>query len=116
MWFLADPIEDNPRHDWDDYRTNYKATLIASLLQPHVWHYEICPWPSRMFLGKYPSNSPKARPIPGAYATTLCTVFNQLRDMNQPDSERQDATHGVGVFLTASQDPVVTTSGNDSYG
>ena len=20
MWFLADPIEDNPRHDWNDYR------------------------------------------------------------------------------------------------
>jgi hypothetical protein len=102
MWFLADPIEDNPRHDWDDYRVNYKATLVASLLQPHVWHYEICPWPSRVFLGKYPANSPEARPIPGAYATTLCTVFNQLRDMNQPDIEWQDATHGVGVFLADS--------------
>jgi hypothetical protein len=99
MWFLADPVEDNPRYDWDDYRVNYKATLIASLLQPHIWHYEICPWPSRIFLGKYPANSPEAKPIPGAYATTLCTVFNQLRDMNQPDIEWQDATHGVGVFL-----------------
>ncbi|MBM4025260.1 MAG: hypothetical protein FJ280_07620, partial [Planctomycetes bacterium] len=69
MWFLADPVEDNPRHDWDDYRVNYKATLIASLLQPHIWHYEICPWPSRIFLGKYPAGSPDAQPIPGAYAT-----------------------------------------------
>jgi len=102
MWFLADPIEDNPRYDWDDYRTNYKATLIASLLQPHIWHYEICPWPSRVFLGRRPSNSPKARTIPGAYATTLCTVFNQLRDMNQPEIEWEDATHGVGVFLADS--------------
>ena len=102
MWFLADPIEDNPRYDWDNYSTNYKATLIASLLQPHIWHYEICPWPSRVFLGKRPANSPKARPIPGAYATTLCTVFNQLRDMNQPDIEWEDATHGVGVFLADS--------------
>ena len=102
MWFLADPIEDNPRHDWDDYRTNYKATLIASLLQPHIWRYEICPWPSRVFLGRRPSNSPKARTIPGAYATTLCTVFNQLRDMNQPEIEWEDATHGVGVFLADS--------------
>ncbi len=102
LWFLADPIEDNPRHDWDDYRVNYKATLIASLLQPYIWHYEICPWPSRVFLGKYPANSPQAKPIPGAYATTLCTGFNQLRDMNQPDIEWQDATHGVGVFLADS--------------
>ncbi len=102
MWFLADPIEDNPRHDWDDYRVNYKATLIASLLQPHIWHYEICPWPSRVFRGRYPAGSPQAQPIPGAYATTLCTVFNQLRDMNQPDIEWQDATHGVGVFMADS--------------
>lgn len=102
MWFLADPIEDNPRYDWDDYRINYKATLIASLLQPHIWHYEICPWPSRIFLGKYPAGSPEARPIPAAYATTLCTVFNQLRDMNQPDIEWQDATHGLGVFMADS--------------
>ncbi|MBP7054017.1 MAG: hypothetical protein KBE65_23650 [Phycisphaerae bacterium] len=102
MWFLADPIEDNPRYDWDDYRVNYKATLIASLLQPHVWHYEICPWPSRIFLGKYPGGSPDAKPIPAAYATTLCTVFNQLRDMNQPDIEWQDATHGIGVFMADS--------------
>lgn len=102
MWFLADPIEDNPRYDWDDYRVNYKATLIASLLQPHIWHYEICPWPSRIFLGKYPANSPAAKPIPAAYATTLCTVFNQLRDMNQPDIEWQDATHGIGVFMADS--------------
>ena len=102
MWFLADPIEDNPRYDWPDYSYNYKATLIASLLQPHIWHYEICPWPSRVFLGKYPSNSPDATPIPEDYATTLCTVFNQLRDMNQPDFEWTDATHGLGVFIADS--------------
>ncbi|MCP4454371.1 MAG: hypothetical protein GY809_23185, partial [Planctomycetes bacterium] len=103
MWFLHDPIEDNPRYDWDDYSDNYKATLIASLLQPHIWHYEICPWPSRVFTGnKYPRNSPDAKPIPAPYATTLCTVFNQLRDMNQPDFEWIDATHGVGVFIADS--------------
>jgi hypothetical protein len=103
MWFLHDPIEDNPGYDWDDYSTNYKATLIASLLQPHIWHYEICPWPSRIFRGnKYPSNSPDAKPIPADYATTLLTVFNQLRDMNQPDFEWTDATHGVGVFMADS--------------
>jgi len=102
MWFLADPIEDNPRYDWDDYRVNYRATLIASLLQPHIWHYEICPWPSRIFLGRYPAGSPQATRIPAAYATTLCTVFNQLRDMNQPDIEWEDATRGVGVFMADS--------------
>lgn len=102
MWFLHDPIEDNPGHDWNDYRNNYKATLIASLLHPHVWHYEICPWPPRVFRGSYPANSKDAIPIPPDYATILCTVFNQLRDMNQPDSEWVSATHGIGVLIADS--------------
>jgi len=102
MWFLHDPIEDNPRYDWTDYQYNYKATLIASLLHPHVWHYEICPWPPRVFRGSYPANSKDAIPIPPDYATILCTVFNQLRDMNQPDFEWVNPTHGIGVLIADS--------------
>ncbi|MEN6307364.1 MAG: hypothetical protein ABFD91_06365 [Anaerohalosphaeraceae bacterium] len=102
MWFLHDPIEDNPRYDWNDYQFNYKATLIASLLHPHVWHYEICPWPPRVFRGKYPAGAADATPIPADYATILCTVFNQLRDMNQPDSQWISSTHGIGVLIADS--------------
>src|SRR6476646_7985599 len=40
VWYLNDPIEDNPRHSWFDYRTNWESTLIASLLQPEVSHYD----------------------------------------------------------------------------
>ena len=36
LWFLNDPIEDNPDHSWDDYRTNWESTLVASLLWPEV--------------------------------------------------------------------------------
>ena len=102
MWFLNDPIEDNPRHDWNDYRYNYKATLIASLLHPKVWHYEICPWPSRVMYGKYPQNSPDATHIPDDYATILCTVFNQFRDMKQENSSWANETHGIGVLIADS--------------
>ena len=102
MWFLHDPIEDNPRHDWDDYRYNYQATLVASLLHPQIWRYEICPWPPRVFLGSYPANSKDAKRIPADYATILCTVFNQLRDMNQSEIEWVNATHGIGVFTADS--------------
>ncbi len=102
MWFLHDPIEDNPRHDWNDYRTNYIRTLVASLLQPHVWHYEVAPWPSRVFQGRYPHGSDQATGIPAQYATTLAVVFNQLRDMQQEDIDYGDATDGVGVFLSDS--------------
>lgn len=102
MWFLHDPIEDNPRHDWDDYRTNYIRTLVASLLHPHVWHYEVAPWPSRVFHGRYPRNSPDAQEIGADYATTLAVVFNQLRDMKQSDLDLDDTTEEIGGFLADS--------------
>ncbi|WP_146682271.1 hypothetical protein [Limihaloglobus sulfuriphilus] len=102
MWFLHDPIEDNPKHDWQDYRFNYKETLIASLLHPHIWRYEICPWPSRILTRKYPSNSQNASYIPDDYLTTLCIVFNQLRDMNQQEITWTNATKGIGVFIADS--------------
>ncbi|MHB8863085.1 MAG: hypothetical protein ACYC6N_11815 [Pirellulaceae bacterium] len=102
MWFLHDPIEDNPQHDWTDYRLNYIRTLIASLLHPDVWHYEVAPWPSRVFFGRYPHGSAEATGIPAEYATTLAVVFNQLRDMQQTDIDYADATDGIGVFLSDS--------------
>ena len=37
VWYLNDPIEDNPNHTWSDYRANWQNTLTASLLQPEVW-------------------------------------------------------------------------------
>ncbi len=102
MWFLADPVEDNPRHDWNDYQTNYIKTLIASLLQPDVWRYEVSPWPSRVFLGKFPAGSPQATTIPADYATTLAVIFNQLGDMTQEDVSWPDSTEDVGLFLSDS--------------
>ena len=99
MYFLHDPIEDNPKYDWNDYRKNYICTLVASLLQPDIWYYEVCPWPSRVFHGKYPAGDPNALPIPGDYATMLCTVFQQLRDMEQPEVSWEQGTDGIGVFL-----------------
>lgn len=104
MWFLHDPIDDNPRYDWNDYRDNYKAIVTASLLHPYVWHYETCPWPQRVFHKscRYPANSKDATSIPPDYATLLGTVFNQLRDMNQQDVQWIDATHGIGVLIADS--------------
>ncbi len=78
MWFLHDPIEDNPIFDWNDYRSNYFCTVAASLLHPLINTYEICPWPNRVFTEKYPKNSPDAEPIPEEYATILNNTFNTL--------------------------------------
>lgn len=104
VWYLNDPIEDNPNHDWNDYRSNWESTLTASLLQPDVWQYEVAPWPERVFTGRYPrSASPAERKsIPPDYATELQTVMNALTDLKQPDVKWDCGTTGVGVLVSDS--------------
>jgi hypothetical protein len=104
VWYLNDPVEDNPRHDWDDYKTNWESTLVASLLQPEVSRYEVSPWPERVFGGRYPQNAkPEDRKtIPPEYATELQTVMNALNDMDQPKIEWDSGTRGLGVLVSDS--------------
>jgi len=104
VWYLNDPIEDNPNHDWTDYRRNWESTLTASLFQPEVSKFEVAPWPERVFGGRYPrSASPEDRKsIPPAYASELQTVFNALNDMNQPRVEWDCGTTGIGVLVSDS--------------
>lgn len=104
VWYLNDPIEDNPRHDWADYRSNWQSTLVASLLQPDVWQYEVAPWPERIFGAKYPRNVPEEqqKSIPPAYATELQVVMNALNDMKQPSYQWDCGTRGIGVLVSDS--------------
>ncbi len=104
VWYLNDPVEDNPNHDWNDYRNNWESTLVASLLQPEVWRFEVAPWPERIFAGKYPSKAKTAErvPIPAEYATELQTVMNALNDLNQPATEWDCGTAGLGVLVSDS--------------
>lgn len=99
MWFLHDPIEDNPIYDWDDYRKNYYYTVVASLLHPKVNTYEICPWPSRVFYEKYPRNSENARYISESYATELNNMFNTLGNIECPETEEP----AIGILMADSQ-------------
>ena len=112
-YFLADPIEDDPNHGWDDYEANYKRTLVASLMQADVNHYEIAPWPNRVFELNYPAtekdaraarNSPKSAsnriPIPSTYATTLQVCFNALADMPTAPSHFESTIPSVAVLTS----------------
>lgn len=104
VWYLNDPIEDNPEHDWADYRGNWESTLTASLLQPAVSRYEVCPWPERVFGGKYPRNAkPEDRKsIPPEYASELQTVWQALTDLKQADAKWDCGTQGIGVLVSDS--------------
>ncbi|MDB6021456.1 MAG: hypothetical protein JWQ04_1313 [Pedosphaera sp.] len=104
VWYLNDPIEDNPNHDWKDYQYNWECTLVASLFQPDVAHYEIAPWPERIFAGRYPRSARREdrKTIPPPYATELQTVMNALNDMDQKQIEWDCGTRGVGVLASDS--------------
>lgn len=104
VWYLNDPVEDNPRHDWEDYRRNWESTLTASLFQPDVWRYEVAPWPERVFGETYPKNArpEEQKPIPPAYATELQVVMQALNDLRQSDIRWEAGTRGVGVLVSDS--------------
>ena len=92
VWYLNDPIEDNPNHDWEDYRKNWESTMVASLFQPEVSHYEVAPWPERVFGGRYPRRSPNRRAMPPEYATEVQTVINAL-ERHEPAPSRLGLRH-----------------------
>lgn len=101
IWFLHDPIEDNPNYDWDDYKTNYIKTLTASLFHPNVCHYEISPWPNRIFNKSYPKKDGNGKEsIPESYATSLLVIMNSLRDLQQDVVEWDGNADTIGVFLS----------------
>lgn len=114
MWFLHDPIEDNPEYTWEDYRYNYLKTAVASLLHPAVHHYEICPWPRRVFNGVFPrkaglaggtiptDNMPGAKAIPPEYATLLNSMVQMFGDMDQSEYFFDGVKEGVGILMSDS--------------
>ncbi len=104
VWYLNDPVEDNPNHDWNDYRGNWESTLTASLFQPDISQFEVAPWPERIFNGRYPrSAKPEDRqPIPPAYATELQLVFHALTNLKQSRVEWDCGSTGVGLLVSDS--------------
>ncbi len=102
MWFLHDPIEDNPNYHWDDYRINYFKTLVASLFHPDVYKYEVSPWPNRIFNRSYPTADGKGKEeIPPDYAANLLVIMNSLRDFKQ-EYEWIGEVKPIGLFLSDS--------------
>lgn len=104
VWYLNDPVEDDPKHDWTDYRTNWESTLVASLLQPEVSRYEVAPWPERVFGGRYPRNVRRddRKGIPPEYASELQVVMQALTDMKQADVRWDCGTQSIGVLVSDS--------------
>ncbi len=108
MWYLNDPIEDNPGLTWETYAYDYQRTLVASLLHPQVNQYEICPWPTRVFKRKLPridNNSPslvEPKFIPASYDVLLNNTFQMLGDMPLSKPHYEGVDLKVGLCLSDS--------------
>ena len=109
MWYLNDPVEDDPNHSWADYKRNWESTLVASLMWPDMWRFEVMPWPSRVFCGKFPKKDISERVegekvenegIPSNYATELLTVINELNNMDQKEVGFESGTTQIGVLVS----------------
>ncbi len=103
MFFLTDPIEDNAKLDWSDYKKNYQATFAAQLLYPMIADYEVMPWPDRIYEGLYrtcDTCTTRSR-IPRFYSTQMQVMINTLNDMPLSDN-KVTGSHGIGVLMANS--------------
>ncbi|MBR4942218.1 MAG: hypothetical protein IKZ19_09500, partial [Clostridia bacterium] len=99
MWYLHDPIEDDPNHTWEDYRGNYYRTLIASLFHPEVGVYEVCPWPTRVIRGSYKlSDDGEKGRMPEEYKTNYIALTHMLREMKDHSGKWLTESEEIGVL------------------
>ncbi len=102
VYFLTDPIEDNPDKTWEDYKLNYEATFTAQLMYPQVAHFEVMPWPRRIFFGAYQvEGSAERQTILPAYATEVLILIQTLNNMKQ-DHIHFPGTKGISVLQSNS--------------
>lgn len=97
MYFLVDPVEDDPRRSWTIYQDNYERCVVAMLQFPWVDHYEVMPWPDRIFLPGYAMGS--GTPGPSDYLTRLMAVQTVLNDMPHAEAVRSRNDQGLGVLI-----------------
>ena len=114
MWFLHDPIEDNPEYTWDNFEKNYLKTVAASLMHPMVHHYEVITWPTRVYKGVYPKkliiesgmrggrNLEGAKPIPRSYANRIAAMIQMLGDMDSNDTGFETNDPKFAIFMADS--------------
>jgi hypothetical protein len=97
LYFLADPVEDDPGSTWAQYQKWYRAGLSASLFFPQPNGYEVMPWPDRIYLPGYRMG--EGTPGPAPYLRTLSNVIGAQKELpaSQP-YEWMGGTRGIGVI------------------
>jgi hypothetical protein len=98
-YLLADPVEDDPQYTWEDYRKWYNHSLVSMLMFPEATHFEIMPWPDRVFLPGYHMAS--GTPGPEDYRRALQVAFAALNSLPEKPSTEAIPAKGsqVGVIV-----------------
>jgi hypothetical protein len=86
-YMLADPVEDDPKYSWEDYRKWYSQCLVAMLQFPWMKHFEVMPWPDRVFLPGY--NMASGTPGPEDYRRALMIAFAALKKIGEATGEEE---------------------------
>ncbi|MFI4912358.1 MAG: hypothetical protein ACIAQZ_11890 [Sedimentisphaeraceae bacterium JB056] len=84
MWLLVDPVEDDPNHDWEDFKSWYQQCTVAMLMMTDIDSYEIMPWPERVFLNNTftPGIEDNAQElVPAGYLKQILSVTQVLQDV-----------------------------------
>ncbi len=104
MWLLVDPVEDDPRHTWEEFEIWYRRCVTAMLLCPGTVMYEVMPWPDRIFLPGFETGG--KTPAPERFRILTLSATQVLQDV--PEGSRWCATpspgptEGVGVAVADS--------------
>jgi hypothetical protein len=111
LWLLVDPVEDDPHHSWDDFRSWYQQCTAAMLMMREVDSYEVMPWPERIFLpvSFTPGiDDPADNPTPPDYFTLVLSITQALQDMPMGGEwldGAEDAGLGIAVADSAMWKP-----------
>lgn len=79
LWMLADPVEDDPNHEWKDFEKWYLHCVTAKLLFPDVTAYEVMPWPDRIFLPGYQTGG--GTPAPERFRILMLSAIQVLQEV-----------------------------------
>jgi len=95
MWLLADPVEDDPNHQWSEFEEWYRHCLVAKLMFGRVDSYEVMPWPDRIFLPGHQTGG--GTPAPEAYRISLLSAIQVQQEI--PAVVSTDAAVGSKIGI-----------------
>ena len=79
LWLLVDPVEDDPKHKWQEFKQWYEYCVVSMLLMRDIDKYEIMPWPDRIFLPGFETGG--STPAPESYRQEILSVTQVLQDV-----------------------------------